>query len=117
MKLHNDLNKCKLILEPLFYCDIVDTNCLKVSLKEDNLAFMFLIIEKAYPKCVILCLSVDFNETILAVDIALKLNSLCEIVLGEDFYYSKNGKIYWNLDAHDQYRLEYDTEFFKNSIP
>lgn len=94
-----------------------DANLLEVSQSRKDYPFLYLVIEKDQFPGIAMCISLDFNETYVIADLTIKLMHIAPVALGEIFYRSNDGKLFWSDDAIEYFTLENDKDFLKNLSP
>lgn len=107
------LKLAKSLLEEQFYCTFRDNNVLEVSVDEEDVPFLFLIVEK--PEVILMSFSIDFSNAALAAQLAISLKTLANVLVAENFYLSKSGEVFWADEAIIQYSKDIMFEE-KNSL-
>ena len=117
MKKHLLLNKVVSKLSNQFHFDFLNGNVLTVSLDADDIAFAHLIVDEDQYPGIILSLAIDFPEAYIASDLTLSLMHICPIALGEVFYLSRGGNMFWSEDAHSQCDIENNSDLLTTLTP
>lgn len=107
----------KMFKKQKMYAKFRDENLLEISLDKDDKVFAFLAIEKDQFPGIIFSIAYDFNETYIIADMVINLMYICPVALGEAFYRSKNGNLYWNEDAKFHFTLECDQQLIQELEP
>lgn len=94
-------------LSSKYYCFLKDPNVLSISEDKSVLPYAHIIADEAHPQALLLSLAIDYPNPSNVADVALQANSVCPIVVSEEFYISPHtGNTYFSEDAHMQYELD-----------
>ena len=117
MKKHPHLKKVEAKLSSQYHFEFLDSNILTVSVDKGFSPFAHLVVDESQYPGIIMSLSVDFPESFIVADLTLSLMHVCPITLGEVFYRSNGGDLYWDLDAHFQYDIESNSDLLEDLEP
>ncbi len=117
MKKHPYLKQAEKLLSPRFFVEFLDENIAAIAFEEGFEPFAHIVIEPSQFDGIILSWALDFNEVTLASDITINLMHCASLALGEVFYYSKSGNIYWNEQAEEQFGMEQDSDLLIDLVP
>jgi hypothetical protein len=94
-----------------------DENILEVSQDKGSKVFAILILEEKQFPGILVSLSYDYSEIYVVAEMVINLMHLSPCALGEAFYRSKNGNLYWGVDAAFHYTLECDQQVIEDIVP
>jgi hypothetical protein len=100
----------KMLKKQKMFTTFVDENILEVCLNKSEKPFAFLLIEEEQFNGVVVCLALDFHQTYIVADLIINLMHIAPVALGEAFYRSVNGNLYWNEEAQLHFELEYNKD-------
>jgi hypothetical protein len=107
----------KMLKKQKMYTKFRDENLLEISQDKESKVFCFLTIEKEQFPGMIISLAFDYHETYVVADMVINLMHIAPVALGEAFYRSKNGNLYWGTDAAFHFALECDSQIIRDIEP
>lgn len=107
----------KMLKKQKYHTYFPDENMLEVSRDKNSKPFAFLIIEKEQFPGIVLSLALDFHQTYIVADMTINLMHIAPLALGEPFYRSVNGTLYWDTAAQLYFEMEFNKEMLNNLEP
>jgi len=113
---HPYLKLAEKSLKNEYHINFIDKNILEVALDKDSDPFAFLVVEQEFDG-VLLSLSHDFPETYIVASLTILLMRNTNVALGEPFYRSRNGDLYWGPMGFEQFMMEHDSDLLRDLEP
>lgn len=116
MKKHPHLKQAENLLKNQFHIKFLDSNVCVISIDKISSPFAHLIVQDDFDG-IGLSLAMDFDETYVVAELVISLMFCAPVALAEPFYESKNGGMYWDQPAFEQFQMETDSDLLKNLQP
>lgn len=94
-----------------------EENLLAVSLNKKTKEILYLVIEEQQFPGIVISLAIDCFQALVIADIIINLIHLAPVAMGEPFYRSNSGVLYWDEDAIEYFDLECNPELMQQLIP
>lgn len=107
----------KMLKKQKYHTKFRDENLLEIAMDKKEKVFAYLAIEQDQFPGIIMSLAYDFGETYVIANLTIDLMHLVPVTLGEPFFRSKNGTLYWGTDAAKYFALEFNNQFLKEVEP